>query len=205
MTIEEYKRKIAQVFENLEVINNSTPNKYLKISELCKYSDQRINCNSLTAQNYIGVDNLLQDTQGKTDSNFVLTSGTATAYKAGDILLSNIRPYLKKIWFADIDGGSSNDVLVLQKTNDTIISKYLYYNLKQDKFFDYEMQGIKGMKMPRGDKKQIMNYQIFVPSLSEQQEIVAEIETYEVKIAEAQKVMSEAGEKKKAILEKFMR
>ncbi|MDR2941818.1 MAG: restriction endonuclease subunit S [Treponema sp.] len=146
----------------------------------------------------------MQDTQGKIDSNFVLTSGTATKYKSGDILLSNIRPYLKKIWFADIDGGSSNDVLVLQKTSDKILSKYLFYNLKQDKFFDYEMQGIKGMKMPRGDKKQIMNYQIPVPPLAEQQKIVSQIEEYESKITECRKIMEKAQEKKKAILQSYL-
>ena len=89
---------------------------------------------------------------------------------------------MKKVWYADNEGGASGDVLVLQ-VNKNCNSKFVYYNLKQDKFFEYEMLGIKEMKMPRGDKKQIMNYQIPVPPLSVQQEIVTKIEGYEAQIA----------------------
>jgi type I restriction-modification system DNA methylase subunit len=201
MTIKEKKQKIADLLERESSNKN---NRKVKIGEVLHYSDNRVDFTTLTPQNYVGVDNLLQDTQGKTNSNFVLTSGTAIEYKIGDILLSNIRPYLKKIWFADNNGGSSNDVLVLQTKNNEIDPKFAFYNLKQDKFFDYEMAVVKGMKMPRGDKKHIMNYQIPLPPLSRQQEIVAEIEKIEAEIAAAEQIMNAMAEKKSAALKKYL-
>ena len=93
--------------------------------------------------------------------------------KKGDILISNIRPYFKKIWFADIDGGASTDVLVIKNKNRNKISdEFLYYTLFKDDFFDYVMSGAKGTKMPRGDKNAIMKYQIVVPNIEEQKKIV---------------------------------
>jgi type I restriction enzyme S subunit len=97
-------------------------------------------------------------------------SGTAIEYKVGDILISNIRPYFQKIWQADCNGACSADVLCI-RANNKADSKYLYYLLSQQLFFDYVMAGAKGCKMPRGDKKQIMQWQIALPSLKEQRRI----------------------------------
>jgi type I restriction enzyme S subunit len=82
-----------------------------------------------------------------------------THFQEGDVLVANIRPYLKKVWLADGDGGCSNDVLVFRAV-DGHKSAFLYAVLLQDSFFDYTMQGAKGSKMPRGDKEQIMRYEI---------------------------------------------
>lgn len=175
-----------------------------KLRELCKYSDKKISSAQLTSKNYIGVDNLLQNTRGKVDSNFVSNTGTSTEYKIGDILLSNIRPYLKKIWFANNNGGSSNDVLVLQSIDDSSESKFIYYTLKQDEFFDYEMQKPKGLKMPRGDKQHIMDYKIILPSLSEQQKIVSKIEKIENQINTLEQKLAEIPNEKMEVLTKYL-
>ena len=124
-------------------------------------------------------------------------------YQQGDILVSNIRPYLKKIWYADREGGCSPDVLVFRPTKN-VNSLFVYYAMKQDSFFDYMMQGTKGLKMPRGDKNNIPNYEIPVPSLTEQKHIVSQIEQYEAQIATAKAVMSGCAERKKMILEKWL-
>ena len=73
----------------------------------------------------------------------------------------------KKIWFADMDGGASSDVLVF-RAKDGHSPRYLYSLLLQDAFYDYVMQGTKGSKMPCGDKDQIMRYKILTPSISEE-------------------------------------
>ena len=50
-----------------------------------------------------------------------------TRYKKGDVLIANIRPYLRKIWFANSDGGCSADVLVFHaKENHTSVSYMIY-------------------------------------------------------------------------------
>lgn len=209
--IEVLEKKESKAKEEIEKLRNGISNtlkeiegEQKKLRDLFKYSENRINSVILTPENYIGVDNLLQDTAGKVNSNFVPNSGTSTEYKKGDILLSNIRPYLKKIWFADNDGGSSNDVLVLQKTDENINPKYVYYLLKQDDFFDYEMLKPKGIKMPRGDKQHIMDYSILVLPLSEQQKIVSEIEKIESRITALENEIAEIPKQKELILKKYL-
>lgn len=102
--------------------------------------------------------------------------GNVTKYQKGDILVSNIRPYLKKIWFADHDGGCSNDVLVFRNAKPSeYLSEYLYTILSSDIFFDYMMVGKIGLKMPRGDKKVIPNFLIpQAPMVDVQKKIVKE-------------------------------
>lgn len=175
-----------------------------KLGVLAQYSQDRILCNKLSADTYVGVDNILQNMGGKVASQFVPSVGTAIAYSSGDILLSNIRPYLKKIWLANNDGGSSGDVLVLKVNKKVIFSEYLYYLLARDEFFEYEMQHVKGVKMPRAEKSSVLNYTVPVPSLIKQQEVVAEIEKIEAKIKAVQVKLAELKIAKDNVLKKYL-
>ena len=91
--------------------------------------------------------------------------GRGTKFAIDDVLVSNIRPYFKKIWRASFTGVSSNDVLCFRAKNEFNASM-LYYTIEQDGFFDYVMAGSNGVKMPRGDKVWIMNYPVIIPSKS---------------------------------------
>lgn len=211
--IEEIEREESHNIEQVDALkysilsaikNGAVGEPLEKLGIVASYSQDRISCAELSSDTYVGVDNLLQNMEGKGSSQFVPKSGTAIAYSKGDILLSNIRPYLKKIWLADNDGGSSGDVLVL-KTDDTkISSKYLYYLLATDEFFEYEMQHIKGVKMPRADKTSVLNYSIPTPSLFKQQEIVAEIEKIESEIATKKMILDDLKKQKGRVLEKYL-
>lgn len=141
-----------------------------------EYSNTRVDSSELTVDTYVGVENMLQNREGKRPSDFVPQEGSITKYVPEDVLLSNIRPYLKKIWFSDNTGGCSGDVLVLHPRDDTVLCKYLYYVISQDAFFDYVMQFKKGVKMPRGDKDKILQYKIPVPPRALQREMVAACE-----------------------------
>lgn len=196
-TVTELKKEIKNCL-------NKTVGENKRLKDVCHYSDKKIESTLLTPRNYIGVDNLLQNMEGKINSNFVPNSGTSTEYKSGDILLSNIRPYLKKIWFADNNGGSSNDVLVLQTKHENVDSKYIYYTLKQDEYFNYVMEKPKGVKMPRGDKQHILDFKITLPTLSEQRKAVTQIEEIENKIAKLKKEIAEIPKAKKDILKKYL-
>ena len=146
------------------------------MGEVVTYSKSRIAAIELNRQTYIGVDNLLQNKQGKTFSNYVPSTGNMTKFEIGDILIGNIRPYLKKIWHATHTGGANGDVLVIRiqdEDKNELSSKFLYYLLSSDMFFEYNMQFAKGAKMPRGDKASIMKFQIPIPPLAEQERIVA--------------------------------
>ncbi|MCR5521864.1 MAG: hypothetical protein K6F44_08190 [Lachnospiraceae bacterium] len=88
-----------------------------------------------------------------------MPTSNITAFKKGDILLSNIRPYLQKLWLATFSGGCSNDVLVLRVKDGRRYNQAFYATyLKQPAFFDYIMRDVNGAKMPRGKKPQIIKY-----------------------------------------------
>ena len=128
-----------------------------KLNDICFFVDEKIFLCKLTKATYISTENMLPNRGGiVAASNLPLLSQTQ-AFKVGDVLVSNIRPYFKKIWQAEFDGGCSNDVLVF-RANGGCDPTFLYYVLANDAFFDYATATSKGTKMPRGDKTAIMQY-----------------------------------------------
>lgn len=205
ISIEEYRERISSVFKELEIVKEGRRGGViLVVKELAHIHNEKILLSAVPIGSYISTDNMLQDKAGVVAYDGIPTIDKVTSYKVNDILISNIRPYLKKIWKADKDGGCSNDVIVLRLDDDRVHAQYLYYCLSQDAFFDYMMLGAKGVKMPRGDKKQMMNYSIPVPPLSEQERIIREIEGYEAEIRKAEAVMQGAEVRKSAILQKYL-
>ena len=147
------------------------------LRDICDYVVTRTNI----IENYISTENMLPNKGGVCDTLKVPSGGIGTKYQVGDILISNIRPYFKKIWQADCEGACSTDVLCL-RANENVDSRFLYYLLTQQSFFDYVMSGTKGCKMPRGDKQQIMQWHIHLPSLVEQKKIAGVLSTLDAKI-----------------------
>ena len=144
-----------------EQLKREIPEKWevKKLSDIAVYSEDRVSASSLTQTNYIGIDNLLPEMKGRTESEYTPDTGNTVGFGKGDILLGNIRPYFKKIWLSDIQGGCSPDVLVIRSIagNDT---EFIFASLAKDDFFTFDMAGKKGSKMPRGDKDHIMRYPI---------------------------------------------
>ncbi len=131
-----------------------------KLSSIAYYVTDKISSNDISLVEYVTTDCILQNKKGRgIATNLPPQPCSLIRYKRGDVLIANIRPYLKKVWFADIDGGASPDVLVF-RAKDGHSPSFLYAVLLQDSFFDYVMQGTKGSKMPRGDKEQILRYEM---------------------------------------------
>ena len=130
-----------------------------KLSSLCEYRKGKVSFAGLTNDTYISTENMLLNKAGVTTASAMPSVGSTQAYRKGDVLVSNIRPYFKKIWHAKYDGGCSNDVLVFQAKEGTD-RDFLYYVLADDQFFEYAMATSKGTKMPRGDKTSIMQYEV---------------------------------------------
>jgi type I restriction enzyme S subunit len=154
--------------------------KEYKLGEVAIPVRDRIDTSVLDASSYISTENMLPDKAGVTLSSGV-PSGKAIQFKEGDILISNIRPYFKKIWRADKVGGCSADIICLRASKE-VEPLFFYYLLSQDMFFNYVMQGAKGTKMPRGDRNQIMLWPVLLPSKSEQQKIALILSALDDKI-----------------------
>ncbi len=143
----------------------------LQLCQLCEiayFVTDKIPLEKVLLTDYVTTDSLLPNKEGRcVAQNLPPQKCALTHYKCGDVLVANIRPYLKKIWFADREGGASADVLVFRAKSGHS-QEFLYASLLQDSFYDYVMKGKKGSKMPRGDKTQIMRYSIPKLSLAEE-------------------------------------
>lgn len=152
----------------------------VELGAVARYGNQKISTGDLSPKSYIGVDNLLQNRAGKLDATYLPEMVKVNIYEEGNILIGNIRPYLKKIWFATNSGGASPDVLVVQnQVKDCLVNRYLYHILANDRFFEFDMQNAKGSKMPRGDKGAVLHYQFILPTFSDQFRIVAILDKFD--------------------------
>jgi len=150
----------------------------VSLSEVAPYWTGKVEAQDLNEENFISADNMLPDKGGIVNSVYTPTAGKSTSFKPKDILVSNIRPYFKKIWFANKIGGCSNDVIVFRSTN-VIDPRFMYYCLSNDSFFDYMMSGANGTKMPRGNKQSIPKYKINLPPLPTQRKIAKILSNYD--------------------------
>lgn len=171
----EYYRDKLLSFDNVE----GQEVEWKKMSEVSFYPKTRIDASKLSDNSYIGVENLLKDKLGRTDST-VKPEGSVIQFVEKDILIGNIRPYLRKIWKSDCKGGTNGDVLCIRVKEPSEVSPdYLFHILSSEKFFLYDIKNSKGAKMPRGDKAAVMDFEIPIPSLEEQHRIVSILDRFE--------------------------
>ena len=150
-----------------------------RLEEIAHYAKTRIDCKTINEDNYVGVENLLQNKAGKTKATSVPTTGMVIAYQKNDILIGNIRPYLRKVWLADCEGGTNGDVLTVQiEDTEKVLPQFLYYVLSSEKFFLYDIQNSKGAKMPRGSKDAVMKFEVPLPPPEVQREIVRILDNF---------------------------
>ena len=151
------------------------------LSDICDYAKGKVDVTVLDKETYISTENIMPNKGGVTRASSLPTVIQTQSFSAGDVLVSNIRPYFKKIWFAEYDGGCSNDVLVF-RAKSGVSKRFLYYVLANDTFFDYSMATSKGTKMPRGDKTAIMKYGVPNFTYEEQEKIAGILEVLDRKI-----------------------
>lgn len=159
----------------------------IELKEVAHYVSDKIDVSSLKTEEYITTDNMLPNRRGVVDCESLPQAKRVTRYEPGDILVSNIRPYFKKIWYADRISGCSNDVIVFRTNGEIWNKKFLYYVLSQDSFFDFMMAGANGTKMPRGNKKTIPEFLIPDYDLEKQTRIADLLSVYDNLIKNNQK------------------
>lgn len=145
--------------EQCEAIASHEEGCAVELASLCDLVKDKADYCEVNFDTYVSTESLLPGKKGRQAPSSLPQTGKVTVYKAGDILVSNIRPYFKKIWYADKEGTCSGDVLVF-RAKQPEQSGYLYSCMRSDAFFNYVMKGAKGTKMPRGDKKQMLTYKV---------------------------------------------
>ncbi len=154
----------------------------MKLKDIAIYVKDRVEIEKLSLHNYISTENMLPEKGGVQTASSLPSISMTSGFRKDDILTSNIRPYFKKIWIANKEGGCSNDVLVLRAKNNCH-PKFLYYVLSENRFFDYSTASAKGTKMPRGDKSAIMEYKVPDYCVPEQIQIADILSSLDDKIA----------------------
>lgn len=159
----------------------------VSLKDVADFQKERISSGLLDESTYISTENILQNFQGVQSAISIPANTNVVAYKKNDILLSNIRPYLKKVWFSDRIGGCSADVFVLRSK--TCEPEFLYNVIASDKFINYVMSGAKGVKMPRGDKNQMESFSFSIPAIAEQRKISRLFQLLDERIATQNKII----------------
>lgn len=209
--IDSKKKAISIIVEDIEkkynyLFNNSNIPE-IAIGLIAPFETSKIPVESIDKSDYVTTDNMLQQKRGivpYTEGIDKITN--VTKYSVGDILVSNIRPYLKKIWLANKNAGCSHDVLVFHiKDQTSMLPEYVYYSLYQDSFFEYMMAGKTGMKMPRGDKKTIPLYKIKQPNISLQTEFVNFLKEKQLEQSMLEKDINNLNTQKDFLINKYFR
>lgn len=165
------KRMVKEIFGRTKRFRDDDGNEFPEweektLGEVCKYGNAH-----KTGKNYINVENMNKDFSGVTFLEPSLER-KGIVYDVGDVLMSNIRPYLRKAWLADRSGICDSDVLVFHlKDGVDIDSTFLYYTIASSELVKWAMIGARGTKMPRCDKQHLMEKRIFLPCKEEQQKI----------------------------------
>jgi len=168
--------------------------------EVSEFVNDKINKQKLKLSNYISTGNMLPDYAGITEATKLPTTKRVTRFIEGDVLVSNIRPYLKKVWKADRKGGASNDVLVF-RSGLKLMKEFLEYIIKNDRFINYVMKSVKGVKMPRGDKDSMMKYPIRIPDPVEQEKIASCLSNVDKLIRAQSKKVEQLHQQKKGLVQ----
>lgn len=158
----------------------------VRLGDVCDEIRERIPSTAISVENYVTTDNMRKNCAGISRAEAMPPPVGLVHYQPGDVLTSNIRPYLKKSWLSDREGGCSSDIIVYRSKRKDLSSEYLYAVLSADSFFDYSMRNVSGAKMPRGKRGCLSDYEFPLPPLPEQKKIVEKVER-ELKRVEALK------------------
>lgn len=159
------------------------------LEDVAEFQKKRISSDLLNNSNYISTENILQNFGGVQNSISIPANTNVIEYQKGDVLLSNIRPYLKKVWLSDRNGGCSADVFVLR--GNQCERRFLYYVIASDRFINFVMSGAKGVKMPRGDKSQMEKFAFFIPTNVEQKKIAMFLSMLDERITTQNKIIED--------------
>ena len=191
--LKDYETLAQSIFYEMfgDPVENEKGWEVKKLGEVSIYPKERVAINQICSSQYVGVENLIKDRGGVRFSDNLPKADVAIAYKENDILLGNIRPYLKKIWLADKVGGASGDVVIIRIKERSISPLFLFKLLSSDQFFEYDNTHTKGAKMPRGDRKAIEKFGVILPPLPLQYSFAQKIEQIEQQKAAIQKTITD--------------
>jgi type I restriction enzyme S subunit len=145
------------------------------IEDVVKHRKEKAMPDQLPNAKFIGMDCIAPNaTKPSFFYEFSDYKSAGNVFRYGDVLYGRLRPYLNKVYKAEIEGVCSGEFIVLIPSS-IIFSKYLLYTLHSKKFVDFANLHVTGER-PRISFNKISKYCINLPPHPEQRAIVAKIE-----------------------------
>lgn len=172
------------------------------LGSVSHFVKKKIPLHQLNLDTYVSTENISPDYGGIEQASKLPPNGSATEYKPDDILIANIRPYLKKVWRSNRSGGASNDVIVI-RSKAVLRKDYLPMVIANDAFINYVMKTAKGVKMPRGDIASMKEYIIYYPDPAEQQKVAECLSSLDGLIAAEGRTLEALKAHKKGLMQQL--
>lgn len=133
----------------------------------------------------LNLDSVEKNTGRVIDKHYVSPSdlGTSTlAFSNRAVLYSKLRPNLNKVVLPDTNGYATTEMLPLLPDSEKLSRQYLAYLLRSKTFVTYAVKSTAGAKMPRVNKKDVLDFQLSLPSLVVQDRRVQKLSAIEKQI-----------------------
>ena len=214
MAIEDYRKRISKIFTDLEVIaenSNGGGYKHLIISDLCEVSsggtplrtnsDYWINGNIFWVKTK-ELDNSILMTTEEMITEKGLNNSSAKVYPIGSIIIAMYGATIGQTAKLGVEAATNQACAVLHCFKKEVLNDYIWFYMRTQK--DKLKKKAYGSAQPNINADIVAKYPVLLPSLSEQKQIISDIENYEAQIAKAQAIMDSCSARKVAILNKYL-
>ena len=156
-------RAFSDAAENLEAVT---------LSEVVNFERSQLKTPS---ENYLSLSHVRSYTGELTDSTDT-ASGNCFVYQTNDVLFARLRPYLNKVYRAEMDGCCSTEFHVLRvKTGGTVLPEYLAAVLRSRLVLAQTIHMMTGNTHPRLANRDVANLRVPIPKMEIQEAIAAEV------------------------------
>lgn len=141
-----------------------------RLGDVCQYDKSK---NDKETVPYVGLEHIESKTGkfiGTLDAIQVKSSTFSFSNK--HILYGRLRPYLNKVLIPNFAGHCSTEIFPI-KVNATILREFLFHWLTSETIVEKIDSTCTGTRMPRANMKEVIEFSIPIPPISEQKRIVA--------------------------------
>jgi len=127
---------------------------------------------------FVGLEHVESGTGRQTGSlsvDLANLTGRKPRFYTGDIVYGYLRPYLNKVWVADIDGVCSVDQYVYEVDHSVADAKFIAWFMRSPRYLASAPVAAGPGQLPRIRLDEVAAVELDLPSIDEQQRLVASI------------------------------
>jgi restriction endonuclease S subunit len=159
---------------------------------------------SETVLPYVGLENIESSTGNYIETSEKESFGSAVIFKKNQILFPKLRPYLNKVYYAELDGVCSTEFHVLDSKSPSLTNAFLADFLRSQTIVSQTKHLMSGNTLPRLQTEDIENLLIPLPPLEVQEEITAHIRSIRERARELEREAQAEVERAKAEVERMI-